>query len=69
MTDCFKINSEKTAAVSLVHAWIPVGVDTPRGVNMWLINRPSGVSLKGIYNPNDSFPTHWFPNPTFTDAP
>ena len=63
----FKINSTKTAAVSLVAKWIPVGADTPRGVNMWLINRPSGVSIKGFYHPADPFPTHWFPNPTFDD--
>lgn len=61
----FKLNTDKTAAVSTEAFWIPVGPDTPRGVGMWLINEPSGVSLKGQYNPADNFPTHWFPNPKF----
>lgn len=61
----FKINNDKTAAVSTEAFWIPVGPDTPRGVTMWLINRPAGVSLKGMYDPSEDFYTHWFPNPTF----
>ena len=60
-----KISSDGKAAVALDVYWLPVGQDTPRGVGLWLINEASGVSLKGQYNPSDTFPTHWFPNPKF----
>lgn len=61
----FKINADRTAAVALDIFWRPIGPDTPRGVGMWLINEPSGVSIKGQYDPKDPFPTHWLPNPKF----
>ena len=61
----YKINTDRTAAVSLEAVWMPVGPDTPRGVKVWMINRPSGSAFSGQYNPSDPFPTHWFPNPTF----
>lgn len=63
----FKLNSDKTAAVSLEAFWKKVGPDTPRGVNMWLINRSANVSLKGMYDPSNEFYTHWFPNPKFPE--
>jgi len=59
----FKLNNERTAAVSLEVFWIPVGPDTPRGVSMLLISEAAGVLQKGMYDPNDKFFTHWFPNP------
>ena len=46
----FKLNTDKTAAVSLEAFWVPVGPSTPRGVNMWLISKPAGVSQKGMYD-------------------
>jgi len=62
-----KINAERTAAVSLDAIWMPVNEATPRGVRLWLINKPSGAAFPGQYNPSDPFPTHWFPNPRFED--
>lgn len=61
----FKLNTAQTAAVSLDAFWEEVGPDTPRGVKVWLINKPSGSSFSGMYSPADPFPTHWFPNPRF----
>ena len=61
----FKLNTDKTAAVSLEAFWIPVGPSTPRGVSMLLISDKAGVLQKGMYNPADKFFTHWFPNPKF----
>lgn len=61
----YKLNADKTAAVSLEAFWIPVGPDTPRGVSMLLINEHAGVLLKGQYDPSNTFATHWFPNPKF----
>lgn len=63
----FKLNSDKTAAVSLEAFWIPVGPGTPRGVSMLLINKAAGVLQKGMYNPDDKFFDFWFPNPKFKD--
>ena len=64
-----KLNSDRTAAVSLDAEWLPIDASTPRGVKVWMINRPSGSSFSGQYNPSDPFPTHWFPNPTFQKEP
>ena len=61
----YKLNKDQTAAVSLEAFWEEVGPNTPRGVLLWLINKPSKSSFKGIYNPSDPFPTHWFPHPQF----
>ena len=63
----FKLNADKTAAVSLEAFWVPVGPNTPRGVNMWLISKSAGVSQKGMYDPDNKFFTHWFPNPKFPE--
>ena len=62
-----KLNSDRTAAVSLDAVWIPIDANTPRGVNMWLISKTAGVSQKGMYDPAKTFFTHWFPNPRFED--
>lgn len=62
-----KINADRTAAVSLDAVWIPIDANTPRGVNMWLISKPAGVSQKGMHDPAEKFFTHWFPNPRFED--
>lgn len=59
------LNSAGTAVVSNDVFWKPVDAATPRGVDMWLISRPAGVSQKGKYDPADKFFTHWFPNPKF----
>ena len=65
----YKINADKTAAVSLEAFWIPVGPDTPRGVSMLLISESAGVLQKGMYDPKDDFFTHWFANPKFKKVP
>ncbi len=64
MTD-HHLNSARTAVVSNDVFWKPIDAATPRGVDMWLISRPAGVSQKGKYDPTDKFFTHWFPNPKF----
>ena len=61
----YKLNATKTAAVSLSAVWQKIDADTPRGVSMWLISKPAGVSQKGMHDPANKFFTHWFPNPHF----
>jgi hypothetical protein len=64
--DLYRLNTDKTAAVAPSVHWLPIKeVPPPAGVNLWLINKASGVSVKGQYISTDKFFDHWFPNPTF----
>ena len=65
----YKINNDKTAAVSLEAFWIPIDAHTPRGVSMLLISEAAGVLQKGMYDPSDNFFTHWHPNPKLPKVP
>jgi len=53
----YKLNSEKTVAVSTDVYWLPISSDTPRGVKLQLLGA-SGVAVYGIYN-GDKFWTQW----------
>ena len=65
MTPAYKLTSDGSSAVAPECHWIPVGPDTPRGVNIWMINRRSNVALKGQYHGTEDFFDYWFPLPTF----
>jgi hypothetical protein len=59
------INSTRTAAVDRGYHWIAIDANTPRGVKLQLIHRPSGVATYSIYRNCDHW-THWSPLPTFS---
>jgi len=54
----YKLNTEKTAAVSTAHYWQPISADTPIGVKLLLINARAGVAQLGQYE-RGSYWTHW----------
>ena len=58
-----KLNTDKTAAVSTEITWLSVDCDTPRGVKVMLISRPSGVAQIGTLLKRDTYWTHWHPLP------
>ncbi len=60
-----KLNSDKTAAVSLEAEWLPIDSSTPRGVKMLLISVKYGIAQISIYAPGDKYFTHWHPLPRF----
>lgn len=61
----FKINTDKTAAVSTDNFWIPIDKDTPVGVKMLLSNERFGVATIGAYAGGRHDFTHWYPLPKF----
>lgn len=62
----FKINSDRTVAVSTDTFWKPIDENTPIGVKMQLINKLYGVAIMGTYGgPSDHSFTHWHPLPKF----
>jgi|JFJP01.1.fsa_nt_gi hypothetical protein len=61
----YRRNTDNTAVVAPAVHWMPIDENTPLGVSMWLINKASGVSQKGMHFKGDTFFDHWFPNPTF----
>lgn len=60
-----ELNSDKTAAIDRATKWIPVGANTPRGVKLQLISKKYGVAQYGIWSPDDTYFTHYYPLPTF----
>lgn len=60
----YKINADRTAAVTNDVKWKRIDEHTPRGVKLQLIAKPYGVAQYGIHTPNKFF-THWAPAPTF----
>lgn len=60
-----KLNSARTAVVSLDAAWIPIDEHTPRGVKLMLISRAAGVAQIGLHQRTDTHYTHWHPLPKF----
>lgn len=59
------LNSAGTVAINHDTKWIPIDENTPRGVKLQLISKPSGVAHYGLHHAGDNFFTHWFPLPTF----
>ena len=60
-----KLNSDRTAAVSLDAEWLPIDSSTPRGVKLLLISVKYGIAQISMYYPADSYFTHWHPLPKF----
>ena len=60
-----KLNSERTAAVSLDAEWLPIDASTPRGIKMLLISVKYGIAQISTYHPSDKYFTHWHPLPKF----
>ena len=60
-----KLNSDRTAAVSLDAEWLPIDASTPRGVKVLLISEKFGIAQIGNHQPYDGFFTHWHPLPKF----
>jgi hypothetical protein len=62
----YKINSDRTAAVSTESFWMPIDENTPIGVKIQLINKRFGVAVMSTYcGPSDTSFTHWHPLPKF----
>lgn len=55
----FKLNTEKTVAVSTDVYWEPINESTPRGVKLMLINRQANVAKLGMWDGKDTFWTHF----------
>lgn len=51
------LNTDKTVAVSTEVYWIPVSIDTPRGVKLQLLG-VGGVAVYSAYH-GEPFWTHW----------
>jgi hypothetical protein len=62
------INSTRTAAVSTETEWLTVDCDTPRGVKLMLISKPSGVAQIGTLLKRDTYWTHWHPLPKWSKS-
>lgn len=62
----FKINNDRTTAVSLDTFWKPVDTDTPNGVKALVINQRLGVAQISIFRREDGW-THWHGLPKFKD--
>jgi len=60
-----KLNSERTAAVSLDAEWLPIDANTPRGIKMLLISVKCSIARNCTYHPSDKNFTHWHPLPKF----
>ena len=60
-----KLNSDRTAAVSLDAEWLPIDASTPRGIKMLLISVKYGIAQISTYHPSDKYFTHWHPLPKF----
>ena len=58
------ISSDGAAAVEKGFFWRPVGLSTPRGVKLQLINKSAGVAVYGHYTDRSAW-THWAPLPKF----
>lgn len=60
-----KLNSDRTAAVSLEAEWLPIDSITPRGVKLLLISQKYGITSVGLHMSSDKYFTHWHPLPKF----
>ena len=61
--DKFKLNRDKSVAVSLGYKWNPDMSQCPRGPKVQLFGR-GGVAVYGTYNGNDPFWVKWAPLPS-----
>lgn len=61
-----KLNSDRSAAVSLDMHWLLIDEYTPRGVKLMLISRAAGVAQIGLHQRADTHYTHWHPLPKFS---
>jgi hypothetical protein len=66
--DKWRLNSEKSVAVSTVAYWLPIDENTPRNVKVLAINREQpGIAIQAeIRNDNQWF-SHGHPLPKFKD--
>lgn len=64
MMPLYKLTSDGAAAVTPKVKWRKIDQDTPHGVKMLLISKPSGVAVVSIRTRADHW-THWSPIPTF----
>jgi hypothetical protein len=61
----YELKRDGKVAVLPNSYWIPVThPQTPRGVDVWVINRKLGVATRGQITADTQF-THWFPFPKF----
>ena len=54
---CYKLNGDKTVAVSTDSYWIPINESTPRGVKLQLLGK-GGIAAYSTYH-HGEFWTHW----------
>lgn len=61
----YRLNTDKTAAVSTEFFWLPVTkIKPPGGAKVLLINERYGVAALGHWHPDTNW-THWAPLPRF----
>lgn len=66
MNVSYKLNKDRTVAITGDVVLLPIDDKTPRGVTIWLGNKPDGVVYKGQFISQEKTPaTHWFPCPVF----
>jgi hypothetical protein len=56
------INKDQTVAVAIDYYWLPINMDTPRGVKIQLLGI-GGVAAYGIYDGKNKFWRAWAPMP------
>ena len=62
-------DSTGAAVVDSTLFWRKIDANTPRGVKVLRINRPSGVAgAPGVIKTNEDWYTHWHPMPVFDPA-
>lgn len=59
------IDSTEAALVSKENYWRPIDKDTPIGVKLLVINKPSGVLTSTVLGSREPFFTHYYPVPSF----
>jgi len=57
-----KLNTDRTAAVSLDAVWLKIDEHTPIGSRMQLIDKKQNIAFTRVHHKGDGF-THWFPVP------
>lgn len=60
----YKLTNDGAAAVAPEIKWRKIDGDTPHGVKMLLISKPSGVAVVSVRSRAEHW-THWSPIPTF----
>lgn len=58
----YKLNNDRTAAVSTDVYWQPIDVNTPRGVKVLLLTN-GGIATIGQYHPDAAWIMGWSPLP------